>query len=294
MPTLHLTRGLPASGKTTFARSWVAENPAERIRINRDDVRAMIHQLHGGVTEFETTRVCHAAVRACLRAGRDVICDDTNLNAKFVKTLLKIAAQTGADVEFHDFPADGGHSVGSEVIRSMYDRYLDPHHGQLPPRPQLPAGPKFAPYVPIPGTPKAVLVDLDGTVAHNDGHRSFYDYSKVRGDSVHHDIVELVKMFAWAYGYKVIFVSGREDICREDTIEWLADRCDLREGEDYIGLFMRDAGDGRDDGIVKLEIFDREIRDHYDVRYVLDDRDRVVAAWRSIGLRVLQVQDGDF
>jgi hypothetical protein len=59
-------------------------------------------------------------------------------------------------------------------------------------------------------------------------------------------------------------------------------------------LHMRPAGDVRNDAIVKLELFDQHVRDRYRVAYVLDDRDRVVRAWRSIGLTVLQVADGDF
>ena len=42
MPTLHLTRGIPGSGKSTFAKQWVQEDPEGRVRINRDDLRGMM------------------------------------------------------------------------------------------------------------------------------------------------------------------------------------------------------------------------------------------------------------
>ena len=48
MITLLLTRGLPASGKTTFARAWVAESPTDRARINRDDLRNVFVLLRQG------------------------------------------------------------------------------------------------------------------------------------------------------------------------------------------------------------------------------------------------------
>ena len=57
---------------------------------------------------------------------------------------------------------------------------------------------------------------------------------------------------------------------------------------------MRDTGDGRPDNVVKLEIFDREVRERYNVVGVFDDRNKVVSMWRSLGLTVFQVADGDF
>ena len=36
---LFITRGVPASGKSTFAMRWVAEKPDSRSRVNRDDIR---------------------------------------------------------------------------------------------------------------------------------------------------------------------------------------------------------------------------------------------------------------
>lgn len=307
MSTLHLCRGLPGSGKTTFARTWTAEDPSTRLRVNRDDVRAMVHATYSGrPTEEATTTVAHSAIRTALRNGRDVIVDDTNLNAGIVKNLLKLAEQTGADIEFHDFPislgdaiardtergANGGRSVGADVIEKMHLRYLAQHKGAMPPTPALPVRPTFKPYTPVPSTPKAVIVDIDGTLADNYGHRSFYDYSRVLQDAVHRPIVQLVWHFI-DEGYEIVIMSGRDDSCRDDTITWLSEIVGLG-ANGFVGPFMRETGDKRDDAIVKLELFDQHVRDHYDVRYVLDDRNRVVRAWRSIGLTVLQVADGDF
>jgi predicted kinase len=106
-PTLNLTRGLPASGKTTWAKSWVAEDPASRARVNRDDIRFMLFGKYYGVDENAVTKAQHSAVKSLLESGKDVVVDDTNLNAQFAKEWLKIAAKTGAEVEWHDeFLAD--------------------------------------------------------------------------------------------------------------------------------------------------------------------------------------------
>jgi len=267
----------------------------------------MVHSFYSGNdTEVATTIVTHAAVRAALRAGKDVICDDTNLNTKTVKKLFKLAEQSGASVIVHDFDVSidecidrddlrhemGDRSVGTTVIDRMHERYIKSNGGKFPKLPPSYEVRLRRKYIAPQGDPRSVvIVDLDGTLAHNDGHRSFYDYTKVYDDKVHGNIHKLVSEF-YELGYHVIFVSGREDSCRADTIKWLDDKC--RFGPWMYALFMRETGDGRDDSIVKLEIFDREIRDRYNVRYVLDDRNRVVEMWREIGLTCLQVADGEF
>ena len=57
---------------------------------------------------------------------------------------------------------------------------------------------------------------------------------------------------------------------------------------------MRAEGDNRKDAIVKMELFNKYIRHHYNVRRVYDDRQQVVDMWRSLGLTVLQVAPGQF
>lgn len=103
-PTLYITRGLPASGKTTVARDRVAKALPGLCRINRDDTRAM---MHGGwqkdpetrkITEQQVTAATHAAIGALLAAGVPVICDDTNLDSAVVATLGRLAQRNGAKV----------------------------------------------------------------------------------------------------------------------------------------------------------------------------------------------------
>ena len=57
---------------------------------------------------------------------------------------------------------------------------------------------------------------------------------------------------------------------------------------------MRADRDFREDSVVKYEIYRDHIRDNYNIKFVLDDRQRVVDMWRGQGLRVLQVDKGDF
>lgn len=90
-------------------------------------------------------------------------------------------------------------------------------------------------------------------------------------------------------GMAVVYCSGRSADFRDVTERWIAEHVQVPGP-----LFMRPSGDTRNDAVVKLELFDEHIRDHYDVAFALDDRDRVVAAYRSIGLTVMQVAEGSF
>ena len=133
---------------------------------------------------------------------------------------------------------------------------------------------------------QAVIVDIDGTLAHGTG-RDIYDYTRVNEDQSDPYIKELTNILHQEFF--IIIVSGREDYCLEDTKRWLGDH-----GIRYDAIFMRATKDFRPDTEVKQEIYEHQIRPHYTVFLVLDDRNSVVNMWREIGLKCLQVQAGDF
>jgi predicted kinase len=303
MSTLYITRGLPASGKTTWAKAWVAVDPASRARINRDDLRAMVY---GDATDYSwpqeaaVTDASREMVRTLLKSGRDVVADDMNLRPKYVREWLRFAHAIGADVEVVEFPCSPDESierdaarprpVGAEVITRMVEKYT--RKGALQPIPdedfdQQPA----EAYEPPAGAPPAVIVDIDGTLAIQ-GDRSPYDLTRVAEDTANAAVIEAVRA-AYDHGCRIVFCSGREDIARDATKTWLLTHIDRGFVFDSP-LLMRAAGDMRKDAVVKRELFDQHIRDHYDVRYVLDDRQQVVDMWRSLGLTVFQVAPGDF
>ena len=297
MPTLTITRGLPGSGKTTWAKQQ-----GGHVRVNRDELRRMLHgePLFTDRAERQVTLVQRAAIEALLRAGVNVICDDTNLRAKVVRELAELARACGAAVVIHDFtdvPVDEcvtrdalrpeGERVGEDVIRGMFQRYLAGRGLPLP-VPALPPVPPSLHYEPPAGMPEAFLVDIDGTVAVM-GARSPYDESRVHEDTPNEPVIRVVRALH-AAGYRIVFCSGRTDGSRESTAAWLA----AHVGVPYEALHMRAAGDQRKDSIVKAEIFEKHIRHAYRVVGVLDDRMQVVRMWRALGLTVLQVAEGDF
>ncbi|WP_212840857.1 AAA family ATPase [Catellatospora sp. IY07-71] len=293
MPTLTITRGLPGSGKTT----WAKAQPG--VRVNRDDLRRMLHggNLGEGWAERQVTVAQRAQVEALLKAGADVVCDDTNLRAKVVRELAELAVDCGAQVvlrDFTDVPLEvclerdaarpESERVGPEVILRMHERFLA---GRREPLVLPQAGPRLV-YTPPADKPRAVLVDLDGTVALM-GDRSPYDHTRVHLDEPHQPVIDAVRALH-AAGHTIIYCSGRVDAARAGTQAWL----EKYVGVPYAALHMRGNGDQRKDSVVKREIFEREIREHWYVVCVLDDRNQVVRMWRELGLTVFQVAEGDF
>jgi len=296
MTTLTITRGLPGSGKTTWAR----QQPGA-VRVNRDDLRRMLHggPIGLGWAEKQVTVAQRAQIDALLREGVNVICDDTNLRGRVVRELAEVAYGAGATVviqDFTDVPLEeciardalrqGDSQVGEDVIRGMHQRYLAGRRLPLPVPVEAPGS--VLTYTPPEDAPRAVLVDIDGTVAVM-SDRSPYDMTRIDLDAPNHAVISAVRAMQ-AAGHLVVFCSGRTDDSRDATEAWLR----AHVAVPYEALHMRATGDNRKDSIVKAEIFEREIRDRYHVVGVFDDRAQVVRMWRSLGLTVFQVADGHF
>ncbi len=132
--------------------------------------------------------------------------------------------------------------------------------------------------------PKAIIFDVDGTLALR-SDRSPYSWAKVGLDKPNTIVVQMLLGYR-NWGYRIIIVSGREDHCLKETIEWLA-----LHGIVYDKLFMRKAGDGTKDETVKQLIYCCDISPHYNVVAVVDDRPRVCRMWRALGLPVIQIGD---
>jgi predicted kinase len=295
---LIATRGLPASGKTTFARRL---QPGV-VRVNRDDLRRMMHgtRLFTQWAEGQVTRVQRAQVEALLAARVSVCVDDTNLRSRTLRDWAELAERFGAAFEVHDFTdvpleeclrRDAARPeqdrVGEVAIRRLHERYLANRPLPLPVPTARTGGPGRVDRRP-PERPDIVLVDIDGTVALNVS-RSPYDMTRVAEDVPNEAVIAAVRAMH-AAGHGVVFCSGRDASARSDTEAWLARHVTVP----YLALHLRAVGDHRKDAVVKQEIYEREIRDRYRVVGVFDDRQQVVRMWRALGLTVFQVAEGDF
>lgn len=305
MPTIHVMTGLPASGKTTAARKLLADSRGHIRRINLDDLRAMLDNYDGGRTwscahEQTALNVQDAAVRSAIAGGFDVVVDNTHLTPSIPKRIKAAAAGQAAFV-VHDFThipieecirRDAGRgeaSVGEDVIRRLHGNHVKAtKNGWRLTADWLGDHPVVEPYVPDTGLPSAVMCDIDGTLALM-GDRGPYDFARCGDDTLNQSVRRALVSFRLANNDEIVLLSGRGEEFREQTEAWLA-----RHAVPYDELWMRSVGDVRRDDIVKAELFDQHVRHRFHVRVSLDDRDRVVALWRRMGLPTWQVNYGDF
>jgi len=130
---LILTQGIPASGKSTWAKQFVLESPLTRVRVNRDDIRNMlgkywVPQRENLVTYIETNCVIEG-----LTAGYTVVLDATNLNQTYLNKWIKFASIYEINIEYKQFPIKleeailrdslRENPVGGKIITNFYNKY---------------------------------------------------------------------------------------------------------------------------------------------------------------------------
>jgi tRNA uridine 5-carbamoylmethylation protein Kti12 len=136
-PELRITRGLPGAGKSTYAGEWVSADLGRRARVNRDDLRGMLHAgiFVPDVTEQIIVSARDGMIRELLSQGISVICDDTNLPESAAADLRWLADQYNAEFTVADLrwvPLDvciaqdaaRPRPVGESVIRDYHERYI--------------------------------------------------------------------------------------------------------------------------------------------------------------------------
>lgn len=324
-PEMLILSGLPASGKSTYAKLWVAEDPDARLRMCWDDFRL---EMYGPDWKFngsdEAKMIKHSrnvTIRA-LNAGISVIIDNTNLTPRTRNSWVQLGRELGVTVTEHEIDTPikdcvyrdrqrtGRARVGRAVIERMalFHGFIDwkDYHTNTT------------------GNKDFVLVDVDGTIADPEWRRDL-----VRGETQHKSecpIISTLKDAVWAFkdghcihcgakkfkkdwrrffadvdkdppiqpiinlvktlkAYDIIVVSGRPI----DPCGKPTEDWLLKHGLDPLFLFMRDGRDSREDTVVKKEIALLLPLDR--VAYVIDDRPSVLRMWQSLGLTTLAVGD---
>ena len=154
MPKIILCRGIPGSGKSTWSKQWVLEDPEHRVRFNNDDIRNMLCKYWVPSREELVLDLKKQFIRSSMLAGYDIVIDNMNLNPKEVEfyktyieehnrimkkldeeTILSFKDDTKYELEFKDFfiplqecikrDSKRPNPIGEEVIRKTYEKYKD-------------------------------------------------------------------------------------------------------------------------------------------------------------------------
>lgn len=277
-----ITVGVSGSGKSTFAKE-LCERDAPFIEINRDNIR---ERLFGGnykqtkEKELKVSGRQQAILSWCWENNYSVIISDTNLNPTYRQGLVSYLEGLGYEVEIKNMYIDYEKAwkqnenrvknVPLSVFNRQWKMWIE----------YLKSIGEHYHYTPNPDLEQVYVVDIDGTIAQMNG-RNPYEFDKVGNDSPRKEIIKMLESLIVTSDLKIIFLSGRDDSCYEETRKWIEDQFKMTN---FFDLHMRKTGDPRKDSIVKQEIFEKEIASKYNVRMVIDDRPQVVRMWYDIGI----------
>lgn len=147
MKKLLVLRGLPASGKSTYAIKWVNEDPEHRLRISQDSIRMMFgkYWLEDKVQlkkrESITNNINMELLKQCMFNQFDIVLDNMNLNTKTLSSIedyvsyfnMKFVDLKAYKIEYKFFKeplnvlinrdSKRDKSVGADVITNLYNKY---------------------------------------------------------------------------------------------------------------------------------------------------------------------------
>lgn len=135
-----MCRGIQGSGKSTWAKNWVLEDPEHRIRYNNDDIRNMLGKYWVPSREDVVTSAKSSILNTAMINGYDIVIDNMNLNIKEHENMRIMIAnyerswhQYKYTIEFQDFPISieecikrdslRPNPIGEKVIRNTYNKY---------------------------------------------------------------------------------------------------------------------------------------------------------------------------
>ena len=144
MKRIILTRGIPASGKSTWAKQEVLKDPEHSIRINRDDLRNMSGKYWVPARE-NYIKACKSTIliNAIIFKFDTIIIDEMNLNPRdfeYVSIIVNKVNEIIKDtkdqykIEIKDFTnvplnvcierdSKRENPLGEKVIRGIFNKY---------------------------------------------------------------------------------------------------------------------------------------------------------------------------
>ena len=295
---LILTRGIQGSGKSTWARQWVEEDPENRVRINNDDIRNMLGKYWVLSRESLVSNIKEDLVKNAMNRGYDIVVDNMNLNPKEILFWKRIVDENNNDVdsykyeiEYKDFfisleecirrDAMRPNPIGEKVIRETWKRYK--HFIQTT---------EVENYVKNlisfdDSKESCVVIDMDSTMCFNTTKRPWFGDGAAEGmiNDVPNEGVQTLIYFLQNHT-NIVVVTGRDTSQKEVTLKWLQNH-----GINPSELCFRKEGDYRKGVEVKKELIE-QVLEHYNIIAIFEDCEPIVQMYREMGLTVLQPNKG--
>jgi tRNA uridine 5-carbamoylmethylation protein Kti12 len=142
-----ICRGIPGSGKSTWAKQWVSQSPKNRIRINYDDMRMMFGEYwipHRENFPF-LKDIRNSILRDAIYNDFDIVIDNMNLNSKEINDIryqvqeicyersCREGYNVQYEIEFMNFKtpleecikrdSKRPNKIGEETITNIYNKY---------------------------------------------------------------------------------------------------------------------------------------------------------------------------
>lgn len=294
----YILKWIPACGKTTYALN----NFKQSIHISKDCLRSD----HPDLSEKEISLLQNERILLAAKDAHSIVIDNTHCNPKSLKKTIDILRKAGyEDIEVID--------VFQRLIESrgsLKEAFLDCLERNYSREKRVPINVLYSMAyqswydVTELKNHSVIIVDLDWTLFNSDERHEVcrkedgkLDYSKYFSDEMlelDKPVPQLVNLInnltQYTNLYKVVIVSGRNNICEDKTLDMLP--------IGYDAVFMRNHFDYRDDSIVKQDILNL-IKPFIDINntIVFDDRKRVIDMWRENWLYVFnccQHSNNDF
>lgn len=135
MQTILVLKGVPGSGKSTYAKTWLGESPETRVIVNRDTIRTELgcFPIGNDAQEKEVSKKEIEYITNAIKENKDVCIDATNLNSKTLEKWAKLASNLGVKIEYKEFIISLDEAlkrdkirekpVGKRVLFSFFERY---------------------------------------------------------------------------------------------------------------------------------------------------------------------------
>lgn len=143
MSKIIILSGISNSGKSTFTATTVQPNPERYVCVNRDKIRELLYSYTEetipeyyyrndfNYLESQVTAVQDNLISFWLKRGKDVIVDNTNLRARYIKDFEKF--EVPLEVRFFDITLKESltrnmgrkRKVDENIIERQYGQYIE-------------------------------------------------------------------------------------------------------------------------------------------------------------------------